>query len=248
MRRLFTRALRSRNPRFFLDKSVTTKILIRFFWQYFVMYARGFKLLLSFRRPNGLLLERKVRFFLRDRIKWGKWVKLGEGVQLNALGKKGITLGSRTSIGAFSRLVVSTTLNEMGEYIKIGERVGIGEYSYLGGAGGLEIGSDCIVGQYFSCHPENHNYDRLNTLIRNQGTSRKGIKIGDNCWIGAKVTIVDGVTIGKGCVIAAGAVVTKSFPPNCVIAGVPAKRLKYRDEKVKNSIGNNVRGQSLQRV
>lgn len=66
--------------------------------------------------------------------------------------------------------------------------------------------------------------------IRKQGVNRKGIKIGSNCWIGAKVTILDGTIIGNGCIVAAGAVVRGQFPDNCVIGGVPAKILKMRYE------------------
>ena len=63
-------------------------------------------------------------------------------------------------------------------------------------------------------------------MIKHQGVSRKGIVIGDNCWIGAKVTILDGVRIGNSCVIAAGAVVKGEFPDHCVIAGVPARVIR----------------------
>ena len=52
------------------------------------------------------------------------------------------------------------------------------------------------------------------------------IKIGDNCWFGANVSVMPGVTIGAGCVIAAGTVVTKDMPENSLIAGVPAKVIK----------------------
>ena len=129
-------------------------------------------------------------------------------------------------IGAFSRLVVGTSFTNLGKYIKIGNNVGIGEFAYLGGGGGLEIGDDCIIGQYLSCHPENHNFNNPKVLIRLQGVTRKGIKIGKNCWIGAKVTILDGVEIGNNCVIAAGAVVRSSMPSHTVIGGVPARILK----------------------
>lgn len=157
-------------------------------------------------------------------------MKLGDQVFLSALGNEGITLGDNVGLGAFSRVIVSTSLNQIGTYIRIGNNVGIGEYAYLGGAGGLEIGDDCIVGQYFSCHPENHNYEDIDTPIRLQGVNRKGIIIGKNCWIGSKVTILDGVNIGDGCILAAGSVVTKSFPANSIIGGVPAKILKSREQ------------------
>ena len=58
--------------------------------------------------------------------------------------------------------------------------------------------------------------------------NRKGIKIGKNCWIGSKVTILDSVEIGSGCILAAGSVITKSFPDNSIIGGVPAKLIKMR--------------------
>ena len=90
----------------------------------------------------------------------------------------------------------------------------------------MEIGDNCIIGAYFSCHPENHNFEDKSVLIKNQGVSHKGIVIGNNCWIGAKVTILDGTKVGNSCVIAAGAVVKGEFPDHCVIGGVPARILR----------------------
>jgi len=58
----------------------------------------------------------------------------------------------------YSRIITSTSFNNIGEFIRIGDSVGIGEFAYLGGGGGLEIGNDCIIGQYLSCHPENHHF------------------------------------------------------------------------------------------
>lgn len=89
--------------------------------------------------------------------------------------------------------------------IRIGKNVGIGEFSHIGGAGGVSIGDDTIIGSYFSVHPEEHIYADPQRLIREQGVTHKGIEIGSGCWIGAKVTILDGAKIGNGCVVAAGA-------------------------------------------
>jgi acetyltransferase-like isoleucine patch superfamily enzyme len=115
-----------------------------------------------------------------------------------------------------------------GLYIKIGQNVGIADFSSLGGSGGLTIGDDTIIAQYFSAHPENHIFDDLNKPIRLQGTTRSPITIGNNCWIGAKVTVVAGVTIGDGVIIGAGSVVTKDIPAYSVAVGNPAKIIRSR--------------------
>lgn len=228
MKSIIEKIIRLRNPHFAFDKNVDLLTIMQFICQTFWGLTRGLKLLLLFRLPKYAMFGRGVRLVNFSRIRFGKYLKLGKHVTLNALGRNGIFLGNNVSIGDFSKVVVSTTFNNIGSHISIGNNVGMGEFAYLGGAGGLEIGDDCIIGQYFSCHPENHNYSGTDTLIRFQGVSRKGIKIGSNCWIGSKVSILDGVTIGNGCVIAAGAVVTGSFPDNSIIGGVPARLLKMR--------------------
>ena len=81
-----------------------------------------------------------------------------------------------------------------------------------------------FIGPSCGFYTANHPLDYTN---RNQGLEKAlPIKIGDNCWFGANVSVMPGVTIGAGCVIAAGAVVTKDMPANSLIAGVPAKVIK----------------------
>jgi len=226
MKTFVEKIIRMRNPRFRFDEALKLSDLLLFMYDKALFLIRGLKPLFRFRYVKFLMLGRGVRFFKFWNMEFGKFVKLGHYVYLNAWGRGKISIGNNSGIGDFSRLVISMSMNEKGEFIKIGNNVGIGEYAYLGGAGGLEIGDDCIVGQYLSCHPENHNFDNNKELIRHQGTSRKGIKIGNNCWIGSKVTVCDGVTIGDNCVIAAGAVITRDMPSNTVIGGVPAKVLR----------------------
>lgn len=218
--------LRRWRPDFRLDAALDTRMLLSFSLDVLMAWMRGFKLLLLGLKPGQVFLGRGVRFRFASRIRLGQWVRLEDGVVLSAQAKEGIQLGDRVRIGAHSQLVVSTTLYDLGAHIRIGHQVGIGEFAYLGGAGGLDIGPDCIIGQYFSCHPENHHFDDPTQLIRLQGVSRKGIRIGANCWIGAKVTVLDGVTIGQGSVIAAGSVVTKDIPPYSVAAGTPARVIR----------------------
>ncbi len=228
IRDFLTNIIKKKNPDFTLDKAVGIDLLLQLVFSKVFQRLRSLKLLLYFRFPEKLFLGKNVRFFNVNNIVLGKWVQLEDEVVVSALCKNKVTIGDNFKIGAFSRIIASTSFNNIGEHIHIGNNVGIGEYAYLGGGGGLTIGNDCIVGQYFSCHPENHNYEHRNELIRLQGVSRKGIVVGNNCWIGAKVTILDGVRIGNNCIIAAGAVVTKSMPANSIIGGVPAKVLKSR--------------------
>ena len=222
------KAIRLRNPRFAFDPALSNWAISAFVAAQCLGLLRGCRLLFYLKNPRMAILGKRVSFFNVPGIQLGRFVKLGQDVHISALGKKGVSIGDHVGIGAYSRVVVSTSLHHLGEYIKIGHNVGIGEFAYLGGAGGLDIGDECIIGQYFSCHPENHRYDDPNLSIRLQGVHRKGIKIGKNCWIGSKVTILDGVVMGDGCVVAAGAVVTTSFPANSIIGGVPAKILKSR--------------------
>lgn len=245
MKTLVQKFIQLRNPHFTFDPNLDTGAILEFIWIQLVCSFRGCKMLLRFRNPKGMLLGKGVSFFNCSRIRWGKFLKLGNQVSLSALSKNGIQLGNNVSIGAFSRVLVSTSLHHIGDHITIGNNVGIGEFAYLGGAGGLTIGDDCIVGQYWSCHPENHLHTDLILPIRLQGVSRKGIIIGKNCWIGSKVTILDGVTIGYGCIIAAGSVVTNSFPDNSIIGGVPAKILKNRNHVKQNNFSDLLCSESL---
>lgn len=226
MKSVIENIIKIRNPHFRFDEALNTAALVQFVFIQISHLMRGLRLLLFFKNPKGALLGRGVRFFNLSKIHWGKFMKMGDYVYISALARQEVRIGDHVGIGAYSRIIVSTSFNEIGEFIRIGNDVGIGEFAYLGGAGGLEIGNDTIIGQYFSCHPENHTYEDPSAPIRTQGVSRKGIRIGSNCWIGSKVTVLDGVQIGNRCVVGAGAVITKSFPDHSIIAGVPARLIK----------------------
>lgn len=171
-------------------------------------------------------MEDRVVIRCKSKVSIAPGARLGSSVCVDGYGEVGVSIGRGASIGAYSRLICSGTISSVGKYIKIGDRVGLGEFSRIGGSGGVEIGDDTIIAQYFSAHPENHNYLDKSRRIRDQGTTTAPIVIGPNCWIGAKVTVTAGVTIGEGAVIGSGAVVTSDIPAYCVAAGVPARVLK----------------------
>lgn len=165
-------------------------------------------------------------------LKFQAPLMIGRECYIDALGIDGIECGSRVSFGFRTTMVVTGSLSQLGKGIRIGNNVGLGTHGHYGGAAGVEIGDDTIFGNYVSVHPENHNFDSPDVPIRLQGVNHKGIKIGKGCWIGAKVTILDGTVVGDGCIVAAGAVVRGVFPDNVIIGGVPAKIIKHRFEKI----------------
>jgi acetyltransferase-like isoleucine patch superfamily enzyme len=203
------------------DEEIKGTDLLGFFLGQSLSILRG-----AIKLRRVVSLGKAVTVSSKSKAVFGRGVSIGSYSKLDALGREGLVIGSGTSIGSFSIIKVSGTLTSIGEGIKIGANVGIGEFAHIGGAGGVTIGNDTIAGAYLSIHPENHIFSDPQKLIRNQGVSRKGISIGSNCWIGAKVTVLDGSKVGDGCVIAAGAVVNGIFPDGVVLGGVPAKILK----------------------
>ncbi len=114
---------------------------------------------------------------------------------------------------------------DFGKNIKIGKNVFINSGCCLQDQGGITIGDGCLIGHQVVFATLNHDLSPDN---RND-MSAAPIVLGKNVWIGAHATILQGVTIGDGAVIAAGAVVTKDVPAKAVVAGVPAKIKKYID-------------------
>ncbi|WP_110986383.1 acyltransferase [Acaryochloris thomasi] len=116
--------------------------------------------------------------------------------------------------------------------IEIGERTYVGPYTCIGGPGPVKIGRDCMIGSHTCVYGNNHNFGDLARRINEQGTTSRGIVIEDNCWLGAGVKVLDGVTIGEGSVIGAGAVVTSDIPAQTVAVGVPARVISKRCSQV----------------
>lgn len=116
--------------------------------------------------------------------------------------------------------------------IKIGKNTGISAQTIIHSTNGcpVNIGDDVIIGpQSYISAGGNYHFDQLEIPIRKQGINPdSGITLENNIWLGARVTVLGGVTMKSGSIAGAGAVVNKSIPENAICAGVPAKVIKVR--------------------
>ena len=117
-------------------------------------------------------------------------------------------------------------------YAYVTENVTMGAHStinpYTVVRGNVSMGDGVRIGAHASVLGFNHNSDDPTRPIWQQGVSAKGIIIGDDVWIGSGALVLDGVTIGSHCIIAAGAIVTRDVPDYAIVAGNPAKVLRDR--------------------
>lgn len=192
---------------------------------------RGLFLKPFLRTSKGLVfLGTHVKVRHAYQVSAGKNLILDDNVSINALSVNGIQFGDDVSIARDSILFCTGVIAQKGTGISIGNKTGIGARAFIAGQGGVIIGNDVITGPNIQIFSENHNFGNIGLTIKEQGVTKQATVIGNNCWLGGSVTILAGVNIGDGCVIAAGSVVTKSVPANSVVAGVPAKVIKTRGE------------------
>lgn len=123
-----------------------------------------------------------------------------------------------------------------GTLIEIGNNSGIGINCSV--PANLKMGNDVMMGPDVMIIGENHRFDDLQIPMNVQGFKETApVNIGDDVWIGARVIILPGITIGRGSIIGAGAVVTKDVPPFTICAGNPAHVIRTRDKKSDTNLG-----------
>lgn len=187
--------------------------------------------------PKAWSLRKRLYQLILGRM--GKSSFIQEGVEI--VGAQSIFLGEHVAIlrnaclsaaEHNSRIYLGdfVTLNKDVEIetkedatVEIGDRTYINKHTWISAGASITIGKDCLIGPYVGIVATNRSYADPTTPINLQEPTSKGITIGDDCWLGHRVSVLDGVTIGQGCVIGAGAVVTKDIPPYSIAVGVPAK-------------------------
>lgn len=219
------------NPDYKLETSYSFREAFVIVFNRSMQILRGVGKRAFFKKVEGLLfIGHHVVIDHSYMLVAGSNLIIEDNTYINALSLNGIMIKNNVSIARNCTLICTGVINQKGKGIIIGNNSGINAGTYLGGQGGIEIGDNVIVGPGVKIFSENHNFSDLKINIKDQGVMRNGVCIKNNVWIGAGVTILAGVTIGEGSVIAAGSVVTKSVTPNSIVAGVPGKVLKKRDE------------------
>ena len=138
-------------------------------------------------------------------------------IRANTDDSKAVCLGDRVSIHE------STLISANRGHITIGDNSWLGPNSVICGNGGVEIGEHVLIASHCVINTVSHNFDRTDAPMNHQGTNCDPVFIENDVWIGTGAVVLQGVRIGYGSIIGAGAVVTRSIPPFSIALGVPAR-------------------------
>jgi acetyltransferase-like isoleucine patch superfamily enzyme len=177
----------------------------------------------SIMRLEGIVaIENGVRIRFADGIRLARGVYIDQGVYLHAC-PGGIEIGEETMVMHHAELHVYNFRALPQSGIRIGRKSLIGEFCVIRGTGGVTIGDRVYLSPMVHVYSNSHVFSDPERCFIEQGITTRGVVIEDECWIGAMAAILDGVTVGRRSVVAAGAVVTDDVPPYSLVAGVPAR-------------------------
>jgi galactoside O-acetyltransferase len=153
---------------------------------------------------------------------WGKGSRAAGSVHL--CGCRNIAFGANCHIGANSFFFAD------GGAIRVGDNSTFNTGVHINASGGAEIviGNNCLLGPNVVLRTATHNFDDVGAPIREQGHKAASIILEDDVWVAANAVILPGVRLGRGSVIGAGSVVTRSTEPMTVSLGAPAQMVRAR--------------------
>lgn len=177
-------------------------------------------------------LHRHLKFGWRHRLH-----QFRESLRLGSLGTrvhidknvefmrypKNIHVGNSVVVKEGARIC---SCNEMAQ-IRIGARTTIGYHTFIFASAAISVGEDCLIAPFVYIVDSNHGSLRKERINRQPNTSSP-IVIGDDVWIGTKATVLAGVTIGNGAIVASGATVNQDVAPYTIVGGTPARLIGER--------------------
>lgn len=199
-------------------------------WNTGIKFLRGGIHRIFLKEVHGMLLVGKhVHVSHGKHIRCGKNVKFEDYAEIHGLCSEGLNFGDNVTISRGVMIRPSSYYGgDFGAGLTIGDHSSIGSYGYVGCSGKIIIGKNVMFGPRCSLFAENHMFSDTVNSIKSQGVKQKGITVEDDCWIGSNVTILDGVTIGKGSVVGAGTLVTKDIPAGSIVVDKREKIIKNR--------------------
>jgi len=174
---------------------------------------------------RGLIIGRNVVIRHPHRIRIGDNVTIDDNCIIDGrgAGQDGVVLEDNVLINRNCMILAKNGP------IRLGKRTSLGSNSVIVSMDGVDVGEAVLTagGCYLSAGA--FSFDETSRPVMDQEAYSMGpIHIGDNAWLGTRVTVLDGVTIGAGAIIGAGALVIKNIPSNAVAFGVPAKVVRMR--------------------
>jgi acetyltransferase-like isoleucine patch superfamily enzyme len=173
----------------------------------------------------------RLHYFGSRSVVFNGFVFLGKGVELSA--RKGY---GRVVIGPWVHLGDHNRIRAHEGTVTIGRKTVFGRDNTINAFLNISIGSECILSDSIYVCDFDHRTSSVDTAIRNQGIVKSPVTIGNDVWVGTKVTVLRGSHLGDGCVVGANSVVKESFKPLSVVAGVPAKLIRMRDSTDRETI------------
>jgi acetyltransferase-like isoleucine patch superfamily enzyme len=152
-------------------------------------------------------------------VKFKSFVSFRAEIELS----ENFSIGRGTNIGSFTKIKASDGPLQIGDNVQISSGCDISS-----GTQGIAIGNDCMISAHVNIIGNNYRYDRLDIPVRLQEKISKGIKIGNDVWIGAGCCILDGSEIGDGVIITPNSVVSGKIKTNNIASGNPAKAIFER--------------------
>ena len=190
-----------------------TRSSLRWVWRhraftphYLVSYVR----FLAFKLRNPHVITRGFVF-------------LGKNVELSARRGHG-----RLVLGRWAHIGDGTAIRAHEGTVEIGDKVVFGRDNVVNGYLDISIGESTLIADWIYICDFDHKFEQLGVPIKDQGIAKLPVRIGADCWLGTKVSVLRGTETGPGCVFAAHTVVRGDIPAYSVVAGVPGKVIKRR--------------------